>query len=149
SLASSGSTLYTAWVETGRPYDTSNNTWFHVYAKQKSASGAWSQMGSSPGALDSEWSSYSERHSPSISVVAGAPWVSWYKWNNAGQVWGLWVKSWNGSAWQGGAVGRVGSDPARAFQGRSEIIDVGGVPYIAFLEVNKTYLPQKTFVYVK
>ena len=149
SLASSGTALYTAWVETGRPYDTTNNTWFHVYAKQMSANGAWSQMGNSPGALDSEWSSYSESHSPSISVVAGTPWVSWYKWNNAGQVWGLWAKSWNGSAWQGGPVGRVGSDPARAFQGRSQMIDVGGVPYIAFLEVNKTFLPQKTFVYVK
>jgi hypothetical protein len=61
----------------------------------------------------------------------------------------LWAKSWNGSNWQGRAVGRVSSNPAHAFQGRSQIIDIGGVPHIAFLEVDKSFFPERTFVYVK
>jgi hypothetical protein len=46
-------------------------------------------------------------------------------------------------------VGRVSSNPAHAFQGRSQIIDIGGVPHIAFLEVDKSFFPERTFVYVK
>lgn len=150
SLAGSGNTLYAAWVETGKPFDLTEGTWFHAYAKQRSSDGTWMPMGGSPTSLDSEFANYTESHSPSISVINGTPWISWYKWNNSGQVaWGLWAKSWNGTAWQGGAVGRVGKDPARAFQGRSQMADVAGVPHIAFLEVDKSFYPQKTFVYVK
>jgi hypothetical protein len=148
SLASSGNTLYAAWVETGKPYDLTEGTFFHVYAGQRS-NGAWVPMGGTPASFDSEFSGYSESHSPSVSVIAGTPWISWYKWNNSGQVWGLWAKSWNGSLWQGGAVGRVGTVQANAYQGRSQMADVGGVPYMAFLEVDKSFFPQKTFVYVK
>jgi hypothetical protein len=149
SLAASGSNLYTAWVETGKPFDTTNSSWFHVYAKQRSGSTGWSALGGTYSSLDSEWSSYSESHSPAMGVVAGTPWISWYKWNNSGQMWALWAKSWNGSSWQGGLVGTVGSDPIRAYQSRSQIVDVGGVPHIAFLEVDKSFYPQKVFVYVK
>ncbi len=149
SIASSGNTLYAAWVETGEPFDKTNNAWFHVYAKQQGSSGAWAAMAGSPASLDSEFNKNSESHSPSFSVVAGIPWISWYKWNNAGQEWAIWAKSWNGSAWSGGPIGVVGQKPAVAFQGRSQMTDVAGVPYIAFLEVDKSFLPQKTFLYVK
>jgi hypothetical protein len=64
-------------------------------------------------------------------------------------MWALWAKRWTGSAWQGGMVGRVGTDPAFAFQGRSQMANAGDIPHIAFLEVDKTFYPQKTFVYVK
>lgn len=148
SLASSAGTLYTAWVETGRPFDLSEDTWFHVYAG-KHSNGSWSSLGATPTALDSEFNSYSESHSPSITVVNGTPWISWYKWNNGGDLWSLWAKKWTGTAWQGGMVGRVGKDPTFAFQGRSQMADVGGIPYVAFLEVDKTFYPQKTFLYVK
>jgi len=150
-VAGSGTSLYTAWVETGEPFDSSNGTWFHVYVNQQS-NGAWSALGGLPTSLDSEFSNYSESHSPSVAVVGGTPWVSWYKWNNTGATnsnWKLWAKSWNGSSWQGGVVGITGSDPAFVFQGRSQMADVGGVPHIALLEVDKTYFPQRTFVYVK
>jgi hypothetical protein len=149
-LASSGATTYAAWVETGNAFDTTTNeTWFHVVVKRKTGTDGWTQLGSGALALDSEYSGYSESHSPSISIVDGVPWVSWYKWNNSGNVWALWAKSWNGTSWEGGLVGRVGSDPLRAYQGRSQIVDVAGVPHIAFLEVDKRFFPQKTFVYVK
>jgi hypothetical protein len=149
-LATSGNTTYAAWVETGGIFDaTTNDAWFHVVVKSKTGSGPWKKLGSGAQALDSEFSGYTESHSPSISVVGGTPWVTWYKWNNSGQLWALWAKSWNGSSWQGGPVGLVGSDPLRSYQGRSQVIDVGGVPHIAFLEVDKSFFPQKTFVYVK
>jgi hypothetical protein len=149
SLASSGDTLFSAWVESGIAFDTTDSGWFHTYAKQRNSAGTWSALGGTASSIDSEFSNYSESHSPSISVVAGTPWISWYKWNNSGSLWQLWAKKWNGSAWQGGVVGQVGSDPMRAYQGRSQIIDVAGVPYIAFLEIDKSYFPQKVFVYVK
>jgi hypothetical protein len=148
SLASSGGSLYSAWVETGRPFDTSDGTWFHVYAGNWSGTN-WAMLGGTPTALDSEFSNFSESMSPSIAVVAGTPWISWYKSNNGGQTWALYAKSWNGSAWQGGAIGRIGSDPTRVYQGRSQMADVAGVPHIGFLEVDKSYFPQKTFVYVE
>jgi hypothetical protein len=148
SLAATGNTLFSAWVETGRPFDTSDGTWFHVYASQEST-GAWSPLGGTPASLDSEFSNYSESHSPSIAVVGGKPWISWYKSNNSGQTWALWAKNWTGTAWVGGAVGKSGSDPTHAYQGRSQMADVAGIPYIALLEVDKTYYPQKTFAYVK
>jgi len=150
-VAGSGNTLYTAWVETGKPFDNSDKAWFHVYVNQQS-NAAWSALGGLPASLDSEFSNYSESHSPSITVVGGTPWVSWYKWNNTGVTnsnWKLWAKSWNGSSWQGGAVGIVGSDPVLVFQGRSQMADLAGVAHIAFLEVDKTYFPQRTYVYVK
>jgi hypothetical protein len=46
-------------------------------------------------------------------------------------------------------VGTQGSVAEKAYQTRSQMTDVGGVPYIAFLEVDKSFFPQKTFVYVK
>jgi hypothetical protein len=153
SLASSGGTIYAAWVETGRPFDATNAGWFHLYAKQRNiTTGTWNALGGLPTSLDSEFNNNTESHSPAIGIVAGKPWISWYKWNNSGapgSLWQLWAKSWDGSAWRGGLVGHVGSDPARAYQGRSQIIDIGGIPYIAFLEVDKSYFPQKVFVYVK
>ncbi len=151
SLAASGSTLYAAWVETGRPFDSSNNTWFHVYGQQFTA-GKWSALGGLPVSIDSEFSGNSESHSSAISMIAGKPWISWYKWNNTGNpgtLWSIWAKSWNGSTWQGGAIGLGGTGTIKVYQGRSQMTDVGGVPYIAFLEVDKNPVPQKTYVYVK
>ena len=104
-LAVSGSALYSAWVETGKPFDTASASLFHVYAKQWNGTGAWTSLGGLPTSLDSEFNNQSESHSPSLTVVGGMPWISWYKWNNAGALWALWAKSWNGSSWQGGAVG--------------------------------------------
>ena len=151
SLAGSGSKLYTAWVETGKTFDTSNAGYFHVYGIVRN-NGAWAALGGTPTSIDSEFSNFSESHSPAVSVVAGTPWISWYKWNNSGNPntgFAVWAKSWNGSAWQGGVVGPGGSNSAKVYQSRSQITDVGGVPYIAFLEVDKNFFPQKTFVYVK
>jgi hypothetical protein len=149
SLISTGDKLYAAWVETGRPFERTSAQMFHVFAKEWSDNGSWVSLGGSPTSLDSEFSNYNESHSPSIAVIGGKPWISWYKWNNSGEVWGLWAKSWNGSAWEGGRVGRVGKDPAKAFQGRSQMADVSGVPYVAFIEVDKTFFPPKNFIYVK
>lgn len=148
SLIGSGSSLYAAWVETGTPFDKSNGTWFHVYVNQR-VSGAWAPLGGAPTSLDSEFSGYSESHSPSVAIIGGSPWVSWYKWNNSGQTWAIWAKRWTGTAWQNGAIGVVGSIPAKAYQGPSQIADVGGVPYIAFLETDKSYYPPRGLLYVK
>ena len=149
-LAVSGSSLYAAWDETGQPNDSTSGAFFHIYASQLGASG-WSALGGLPASLDSEFNNYSESHSPSMAIVGGTPWISWYKWNNSGSAqWTLWAKSWTGSAWQGGPVGYGGTnDSAHLFQSRSQIADIGGVPHIAFLEVDKNAYPQNTFVHVK
>ncbi len=148
SLASSGATLYTGWTETGKPFDTSDATWFHTYISQYTGTG-WVPMGGAPTSLDSEFHNYSESHSPSVAVVGGTPWISWYKTNNSSAGTLIWAKSWNGSVWQGGAIGLGGTDASRIFQGRSELTDIGGAPHIVFLENDKSFFPQKTLAYVK
>jgi hypothetical protein len=150
-LAGAGNTLYAAWVETGKPFDSSLAGLFHVYGQQLT-SGVWSTMGGAATSMDPEFSNHTESHSPSIAVVGGRPWASWYKWNTSGAVntlWSLWAKSWDGSTWQGGVIGPGGSNTTKVYQGRSQMVDVAGVPHIAFLEVDKNVFPQETLVYVK
>jgi hypothetical protein len=145
SLASSGSNIYAAWAETGKPFDTSNGAWSHIRVSQ-SAGAAWSKLGSSYQAVNSEFGGYIDSFSPSVSVAGGDPWVSYYQTNNSGETAKIYAKKWNGTAWLGGPIGLVGS---RSYQGRSQLIDVAGVPHIVFSEVDKSFYPQKTLVYVK
>jgi hypothetical protein len=149
SLSAAGGTLYSAWVETGEPFDTSNATWFHAFASARNSAGSWTWLGGAPASIDSEFSNYSESHSPSITIVNGTPWLSWYKWNNSVSLWSIWAKSWNGTGWQGGQIGTTGTSPGFEFQGRSQMVGIGSAPYIAYLEVDKSFFPQKTFAYAK
>ena len=149
-LASSGSSLYGGWIETGRPFDTGNVYYPHVYASQFSGS-TWTAMGSSYLALDSEFSGYDEAHAPSMAVVGGTPWISWYKTNNNGLLLpnSLFAKYWNGTSWVGGAVGGVDTTASLIVQSRSQLIGVGNLPYIAFLENDRRCYPWCQYLYVK
>jgi hypothetical protein len=149
-LVSSGTSLLASWIETGRPFDTGNVYFPHVYASQYSGS-AWSTLGNSYLALDSELSGFDEAHSPSMAVVGGTPWISWYKTNNTGALIpnSLYAKYWNGSSWVGGAVGGVDSSAPFIVQSRSRLIGVGSVPYVGFLENDRSCFPWCQFLYVK
>ncbi len=149
-LASDGLALYAAWIETGEPFDTSDGTWPHIYAAQLSG-GTWNNLGNSYLALDSEWSGSNESHAPSLTVIGGAPWVSWYKYNDPAQpAPPIYVKSWNGSSWTGGAIGPGNTAGNFVTQGDSQIIGIGRKPYIAFLENNRTICyPWCNLLYVK
>jgi len=139
SIASDGSSVFVAWSEVGSPFDSSDAAWPHVYANQY-IGGSWLSLGGFISA------STLEAHQPSMAIIAGAPWASWYEALN-GFPPQIAAKSWNGSSWQGGYIGMVGS--SNTFQSRSQLVDVGGTPYIAFLEVNKNTFPQAAFAYVK
>lgn len=141
-VAASAAGVFAAWSETGSPFDQSAGSWPHIYADQYS-SGAWTSMGSSYQSISNSTTNI-EAHAPSLAIINGTPWVSWYEGNNQDE--GVFAGSWNGSSWQSSGIGLVGS-PAK--QGRSQLADVGGVPYIAFLEVNKSYYPQAAFAYLK
>jgi len=145
-VAASAQGIYAAWSETGSPFDLSAATWPHIYANQYSG-GAWTSMGSSYQSISSSTINI-EAHAPSIAVVAGTPWISWYQSiTPSGDQTEIFAANWNGSSWLGtGAIGLVGNNTN---QGRSQIIDVGGGPYIAFMEVDKSYAPQAVFAYVK
>jgi hypothetical protein len=150
-LASSGDTsLYAGWIETGRPFDNGNVYYPHVYTSQLSGSG-WTAMGGSYLALDSEFSGFDEAHAPSMAVVGGTPWISWYKTSNSGSLLpnSLYAKYWNGSSWVGGAVGGVDTSASLIVQNRSQLIGVGKVPYIAFLENDRKCFPWCQYLYVK
>jgi hypothetical protein len=142
-LASSGNSLYMSWAETGSPFDPSAGTYVHVYADQYTG-GSWAQMGSTYYSLSGGGV---EAHAPSMTIAGTTPWISWYQANassvNTTQVF---AASWNGSAWVGGPVGLIGSGDNQA---RSQLASVAGVPYIGFLEINKTFYPQSAFAYVK
>lgn len=153
SLAVLGSTLYSTWVETGKPFDLTDGAWSHVYVNQLTG-GNWNQIGGAFNSVNSELtvvSGHSESHSPSISAIDGTPWVSYYQAtpdNTHPFPDAIYAKSWNGSTWTGGPIGLVNNAPA-VYQSRSQIASVDGLAHIAFLEVDKTIWPQEAFGYVK
>ena len=149
-LTGSGSTIYAGWIETGQPFDTGNVYLPHVYASQLSGS-SWSALGGSYTALDSEFNGFDEAHSPSMAVVGGTPWISWYKTSNSGTLLpnSLYAKYWNGAGWIGGAVGGVDTGATLIIQNRSQLTGAGNVPYVAFLENDRSCYPWCQFLYVK
>ena len=144
-LATDGNSLYVAWSETGSPFDETDSAWPHIYVSQYSA-GNWMPLGSSFVSVSS--TPIKEAHAPSLALVGGVPWASWYESDNAGNTARVYSKNWNGAAWQGGGVGLIGSTP-RLFQGQSQIAGAGGSPHVAVLEVDKDVFPQRTLAYVK
>jgi hypothetical protein len=108
-LAASDGVLYAGWVETGRPFDTSDGAWLHAFASRYAA-GGWSPLGGNFNSLDSEYLSATESFSPSMAIIAGTPWLTWYKGNNSNAPHALWAKKWNSAAgvWEGGKVGVAG-----------------------------------------
>ncbi len=146
-LASNGTSLYLGWAETGSPFDATNNTWSHAYANQLTNSG-WTTLGSSGISLDSEAGGITESHTPSMTIINGTPWISWYKFNNTSLPRTVYVKQWNGSSWIGGSIGFVNSTGSIA-QGRSQLIGIGATPYVAFQEISQSTYPWTTSIYVK
>lgn len=138
-LATSGNSLYVGWSETGSPFDASQAAWPHIYANQYSG-GNWVTMGN----YSSISTSNVDGHAPSLVVAGTTPWISWYQ--SINRVPQVSAASWNGSAWQGGPIGLVGSN---AVQGRSALAQVAGAPYIGVVEVNKSASPQSAYAYVK
>jgi hypothetical protein len=142
-LASSGNSLYVAWSETGSPFDVTNRTWLHIYADQYTSS-SWVPIGSSYQSISAPAVA---GYAPSLALVNGTPWVSWYA--TSLSTYGdakIYAGSWNGSTWQSQLIGLVNS---QAYQGRSQMANIAGVPSIAFLEVNKGTYPQSVLAYVK
>jgi hypothetical protein len=152
-LAASGNTLYAAWVETGLPFDGTDAAWSHVYVDEFT-NGQWTALGGSFNSINSELtptSGHSESHSPSLAVISGTPWVSYYQatTDNSNPLPAqIYAKSWNGTGWSGGPIGLV-HNSSPVYQGKSQIVGVGNTPYIAFVEVDKTIYPQEAFAYVK
>jgi hypothetical protein len=149
-LTSSGETVYAGWIETGRPFNVGNERFPHVYACARNGS-RWTPLGSSYLALDSEFNGFDEAHAPSMAVVSGTPWISWYKTSNSGTLLpnSLYAKYWNGTAWIGGAVGAVNTASKFVIQSRSQLAAVASTPYIAFLENDRSCYPWCQFLYVK
>lgn len=143
-LATSGNSLYVSWAETGSPFATAPAPGLHIFADQYSG-GNWVGLGSTYASIST---ANVEAHAPSLAVVGSAPWISWYQ-SNSGSTSAsqIYAASWNGAGWQGtGAIGLVGTT---AVQGRSQLANVAGSPYLAFIEVNKSTSPQSAFAYVK
>jgi hypothetical protein len=148
-LTASGSTLYAAWTETGLPFDNTSSQWAHIYVDSLSGI-TWQQLGTTSSSINSENSGDVEAHAPSIAVVNGTPWVSYYAGKPPSISPRIYAKSWTGSAWTGGAVGFVNNVPG-VYQSRSSIVGVATTPYLAFIEVDKSQssLAQQHYVYVK
>jgi chitodextrinase len=142
-IASSGTSLYASWAETGSPFDPSPGNFVHIYSEQYSG-GSWLPAGSSYGSISG---ASVEAHAPSMAVVSGTPWISWYQADSPSEnITQVYAANWNGSSWSSGPVGLVNSEDN---QGRSQLANVNGVPYLGFLEVDKAYYPQSDFAYVK
>jgi hypothetical protein len=82
-----------------------------------------------------------------MAIVGGVPWISYYQSSNTGQTAQVYSSSWDGvSTWNAGTIGLSGG--GSLFQGQSQIIDVGGTPHVALLEVDRTVYPQRTMARV-
>jgi hypothetical protein len=113
---------YVAWSEAGGwpgyPYD------YHIRVSRLNAAGtAWEELGGSV-----NHANYAVR--PSLTEVAGEPYVAWSEWDNDHQENNLRVSRLNaaGTAWEevGGPIDRAGesaSDPS--------LTAIDGVPYVA------------------
>ncbi len=138
-LTSSGNSLYVGWSEAGSPFTEADDAWPHIYVSQYNGSN-WIPLSTS---FDGISSDIFEAHAPSLAIVNGLPWISYYQASNTGQTAAVYSSSWDGvSTWTGGAVGLVGS--GSLFQGQSQIAAVGSVPEVALLQVDKTVYPQRT-----
>ncbi len=108
------------------------------------AAGNWVPVGQGYQAISA---ASDEAHAPAITLIGSTPWVSWYQANNTAQPAEVFAGNWNQSNWQSEGVGFVGTSPA--YQGRSQLTSIGGVPYLALLETDKSYFPQESRAYVK
>ncbi|MBA3708863.1 MAG: hypothetical protein H0W83_08610 [Planctomycetes bacterium] len=151
-LAASDGRLLAGWVECGRPWDTLLSAWFHVRVDERVGDG-WAPLGVDFTAINAEQDGGTESHGPSLALIGGSPWVSWYDANNSGaEKCQVHAKRWNGSTWIGGTIGVVDNASDRepfVFQGRSCLADIGGIPHIGFLEIDKNYFRERVFAYVK
>jgi hypothetical protein len=146
-VASTGTSLFAGWIEMGATNDSTTAAWAHLYAN-KYSNGSWSTLGSQYDSISSEANGATESHEPSMAVVGGVPWVTYYSNNNSGLYAKVYAKYFDGSQWIGGIIG-TGSATPYVFQGRSQLLDIGGTPYVGFLEEDKNYYPAKSFLYVK
>src|ERR1017187_2155756 len=115
-LASSGSALYAAWAETASPFDASNGATPHIYASQY-VGGNWIPVGQSYNSISVD---KGEAHAPSMTVVGGTPWLSWYEADDLSYI-DVAAAGWNGTSWPKEAIGLVASSSQ---QGRSQITNV-------------------------
>ncbi len=105
-IAVSGTTLYTGWVETGAPFDSSNCGYSHPYVN--SFSGSWSGLFSPCTLIDPEPANgpaFSNSSAVQLAIMGGNLWATHGTENNAGLFPRVLAKQWNGSTWVGGELG--------------------------------------------
>jgi hypothetical protein len=155
SLAATPSTVYFARAEGAGPAATGNAFYRHIYVS-KIVSGTVTDL-PNPSAYDSVAPDIAgttvEANEPTIMVSSNTPWVSWSQWNGSGAVnTDIVAKSFNGTAWVGGNVGRGAECTATSafcLQHSPKIIDANGSPTIAYVQATHTTVPYQDLVLVK
>lgn len=148
-IATYNNSIYAAWIETSLPFVNGTCVFHHPYVQATNNGTSWTNLGADCSALDSNVSNWErDGEKPSLAVVNGTPWVAWAESIDASaNHLGISAKYWNGSRWIGGPIGTRNSAP-RGFQGISQLISVGPVPTIGFIENNKSGFPDITEAYV-
>jgi hypothetical protein len=148
-VATHDSTIYAAWIETGRPFAGGRCIFHHPYVQSMKNGTAWSDLGEDCSALDSHTETWErDGEKPSLAVVDGTVWASWSESDGPGAIPNrIIAKNWDGSLWTGGAIG-TRNNPSKSSQGFSQLIAVGNTPTIAFIENNKELFPDITEGYV-
>lgn len=148
SLASDGTNLYGAWVETGTTTGGTDAEYLRPYAQQ------W--VGATPTNLGPAYNSMSNETGASqgddisITTVAGVPWACWHEGGNSSFVDLGIAKYWSGSAWTGGGFFGLQTAGASGYtQGPCGVLDAGGIPTFIFKErPSVTAIPSNVFAYV-
>ncbi|HEV3229580.1 MAG TPA: hypothetical protein VGY97_08910 [Solirubrobacteraceae bacterium] len=125
SITSIAGVPYVAWAEGNNPPRTK------VYVAQFTG-GAWSQVGTMALNVDTTHNA----GQPSITNVAGVPYVAWSE-NNGASTDQVFVKSFDGSNWNLVGSNPLNIDPSKSAENPS-LTTVAGVPYVAWWEASAT-----------
>jgi hypothetical protein len=122
-VAPSG-TVYVAWLDY-------TDQWLEIYVRRWNGS-SWEEVGTGSASGGGISNTYSSVKEPSIAVALdGTPYVAWEQ-----DLWAIYVRRWNGSAWEevgaGSARGDGISDNINNSRSPSVAIAPDGTPYVAW-----------------
>jgi Bacterial Ig domain/Purple acid Phosphatase, N-terminal domain len=156
-IATSGTTIYAGWIETGAPFDTSSCGQHHPYIQSGTNMSTWTGLpqGSQAAActaLDSEPAGSpgnSDGSKLRLAMVNGRLWEAHEKWNLGAITSSAWAKYWSGTAWTGGQVGCFSGACSGAITQRPDaLIANGSTPAIAVVEENHSVYVTEAYLYV-
>ena len=142
SLAVNGSTIYAAWIESGKPFATGELRVRHPYAYSSTDGITLTGLGSDWSALDVTGTESDNSH---LTIASGTPWIVWSNGVTTPINPQLKAASWNGSSWSTPiSIASVGG--SGYYRGISAITPIGAVANVASIEHRSSYFTGSVYI---